>query len=99
MNQIKKIIPIVHLLRRPDPHGVAVISITKGKVSCLYTIMEIPCFIGGRGFAVHRTGMGNLYHVRVGKPIDCTCECNGFLYRNTCRHIQSLSALIRAKKL
>ncbi len=64
-----------------------------------YVFVELDCTIGGRGFAVHRLGLGNLYHVRVGQPTECTCECKGFLYRNQCRHILGLQALIREGKL
>ena len=59
-----------------------------------YTFHEIRCDIGGRGFAVHRLGLGTLYHVRIGRPVDCSCECMGFLSRNTCRHVLGMRVLV-----
>ena len=67
--------------------------------SVAISIREIRCDIGGRGFAVHRLGLGHLYHVRVGRSHDCSCECKGFLYHGYCRHILGLLALIRERKL
>ena len=95
----KKLIRTIRLVRSLDRDGVGVFSVTVGNRPCFYTLHEIACEIGGRGFAIHRTGLGTLYHVRVGRPTDCTCECKGFLYRNSCRHILGLLALIRAGKL
>jgi hypothetical protein len=74
---------------------VGVFRISVAGKSWLYTFREIPCFIGGRGFVIHRTGLGIPFHVRVGEPRDCSCECLGFLYRNRCRHILGLLALMR----
>jgi hypothetical protein len=58
-------------------------------------VVEVPCEIGGRGFAVHRLGLGTVYHVRVGDPADSTCECLGFLRWGRCKHVAGLRALIR----
>jgi hypothetical protein len=73
-----------------------VFCITDKDGNAFYAIHEIPCEIGGRGFALHRLGLGTLYHVRVGEPEDCGCECKGFLYRSQCKHVLGLLALIRA---
>ena len=89
----------IRLVRAPDRDGVGVFSVTDSDRACFYTLREIPCEIGGRGFAVHRTGLGTLYHVRVGRPAECSCECMGFLYRGQCRHILGLLALMREGKL
>ena len=89
----------IRLVRSPARDGVGVFSVTAGGRPCYYTLHEIACEIGGRGFAVHRTGLGTLYHGRVGAPLDCMCECKGFLYRNCCRHVLGLLALIRKGKL
>lgn len=89
----------IRLVRAPADDGVGVFSITAGDKTVHYTIREIRCDIGGRGFAVHRLGLGHLYHVRVGRPQDCSCECKGFLYHGYCRHILGLLALIREGKL
>src|SRR5262245_38595025 len=90
----------IRLMRPPGPEGVAMICVSVGEESTVYSVMEIPCEIGGRGFVVHKTGLGTLYHVRVSNnPVDCSCECNGFLYRTYCRHILGLLALIGEGKL
>jgi len=89
----------IRLVYEPDRDGVGAFSITANERTCYYTFREILCEIGGRGFAVHRLGLGALYHVRVGRPTECTCECKGFLFRNTCRHVLGLLALIRQKKI
>jgi hypothetical protein len=89
----------IRLVRPPDPDGVAVACINLGKQTTYYTLCEIPSEIGGRGFAVHRTGLGTLYHVRVGAPEDCSCECLGYLRHGYCRHLLGLQALVQAGKL
>ncbi|HJZ57208.1 MAG TPA: SWIM zinc finger family protein [Gemmataceae bacterium] len=85
----------IRLVRPPDRRGVGVFSITEGNRSQFYVLAELPCEIGGRGFAVHRLGLGNLYHVRVERPEDCSCECLGFLRWGRCKHVLGLKALIR----
>jgi hypothetical protein len=70
-----------------------------GARSFFYTLHEIPCDIGGRGFAVHRLGLGNLYHVRIGALEECSCECLGFLAQGRCKHVLGLLALVRRGKL
>jgi hypothetical protein len=83
------------LVRSPGGDGVGVFCVQVGKEAAYYTLHEIRCDIGGRGFAVHRLGLGNLYHVRVGSPEECSCECKGFLVHGSCRHVLGLLALIR----
>ena len=73
--------------------------ITAGGRTTHYVVWEIRCEIGGRGFAVHRLGLGEVYHVRVGRRADCSCECLGFLRHSHCRHVLGLLALIREGKL
>ena len=89
----------ISLVRAPGPDGVGAFSITAKGRTTHYTFCEIPCEIGGRGFAVHKLGLGVLYHVRVGRPADCSCECLGFLRHGHCRHVMGLLALIREGKL
>ena len=85
----------IRLVRAPTADGVGVFSITVGGRPQFYAFREIRCDIGGRGFAVHRLGLGNLYHVRIGKPADCSCECLGFLRWDRCKHILGLRALVK----
>jgi hypothetical protein len=87
------------LVRPTTIDGVGVFRVTVGDGSCHYTLREIPCDIGGRGFAVHRLGLGTLYHVRIGRREECSCECLGFLYWGRCRHLLGLLALVRRGKL
>ena len=89
----------IRLVRSPDRDGVGVFHIQAGNLACYYTFHEIPCAIGGRGFAVHRLGVGHLYHVRVGRREDCSCECLGFLAHGRCRHVLGLLALLRHRLL
>jgi hypothetical protein len=89
----------IRLVRSPIGDGDGVFCLSAGRGSAFYVFREIPCSIGGRGFAVHRLGLGQLYHVRIGKLEECSCECLGFLSRSRCRHILGLLALLRRKKL
>ncbi len=89
----------IRLIQPLNEKGIGVFCVTMGKESAHYVLQEISCAIGGRGFAVHRLGLGNLYHVRIGKPEECSCECQGFLFRGQCRHILGLLALVRQGKL
>jgi hypothetical protein len=89
----------IRLMRAPAADGVGVFCVRERRHVTFYTFREITCEIGGRGFAVHRLGLGSLYHVRVGAPADCECECLGFLRHGHCRHIQGLLALVNHAKL
>jgi hypothetical protein len=89
----------IRLVRPATLDGVGVFVIAAGGTTAFYTFHEIPCWIGGRGFAVHRLGLGHLYHVRIGRRVDCSCECLGFLRHGRCRHILGLLALARHGKI
>jgi hypothetical protein len=84
----------IRLVRPPGPNGIGIFVIAGGRQSTTYVFREIRCDIGGRGFAVHRLGLGPLYHVRVGRPRDCSCDCLGFLQHRRCKHVLGLSALL-----
>ncbi len=84
----------IRLLHRPGRDGLGLLRITKDRRTHYYVFREIRCDIGGRGFAVHRLGLGSLYHVRVGSDRESSCECLGFLRYGRCKHVQGLSALI-----
>jgi len=85
----------IRLVRPPTAEGVGVFSIHDQRRATFYAFREIPCEIGGWGFAVHKLGLGTLYHVRVGRREDTSCECMGFLAHGVCRHILGLRALLR----
>jgi len=83
----------IRLLQTPSAEEPGVFAIADKRKTTFYVFREIPCEIGGRGFAVHRLGLGSLYHVRIGQPRECTCECMGFLSRGRCKHVSGLLAL------
>lgn len=85
----------IRLLRAPSAEGPGIFCITSKKQSTYYVFQEIPCEIGGRGFALHRLGLGTLYHTRVGARHECSCECMGFLAHGHCKHIQGLLILMK----
>jgi hypothetical protein len=85
----------IYLLRPAAAEGVGVFCIAEKSKFTYYTFHEIPCEIGGRGFALHRLGIGDLYHVRIGEPDDCSCECLGFLRHGHCKHVLGLLTLAR----
>ncbi len=89
----------IALVRPPNERGVGVFRLTIGNKSQFYAFREIPCEIGGRGFAVHRLGQGTLYHIRVGDPEENSCECLGFLRWGHCKHTAGLAALIKQGKV
>jgi len=88
---------VIRLERPTTIDGVGVFSVRVGERTTYYTLHEIRCDIGGRGFAVHRLGLGELYHVRVGEPEECSCECLGFLRHGHCRHVLGLLALLKRR--
>jgi hypothetical protein len=85
----------IRLVRPTTRDGVGVFLVRTGRLCTYYAVHEIPCDIGGRGFEVHRLGLGYLYHVRVGGAQDCSCECLGFLRHGRCRHVLGLLALVK----
>ncbi|WP_020469942.1 SWIM zinc finger family protein [Zavarzinella formosa] len=89
----------IALIRPADDRGVFVFRIVAERRTAFYVAKEIPCQIGGRGFAVHKLGFGDLMHVRVGRGADQSCECLGFLRYGRCRHILGLAALIRKHRM
>src|SRR5262249_32162762 len=84
----------LRLLQSPRGQEAGVLTIREKEKVVFYVFHEIACEIGGRAFAMHRLGLGTLYHVRVATPSDCSCECLGFLAHGRCRHVLSLLALI-----
>jgi len=90
---------IIRLLRRPSDRRIGVFYIQVGNERAFYPFREISCAIGGRGFAVWRWGTRRSYHVRVGVPMECSCECLGYLFRRRCRHVLGLLTLIQRGKL
>lgn len=84
----------LRLLRAPSESDVGLLALSAKGKTAFYVFREIPCLIGGRGFVMHRLGLGPVYHVRVGTREQCSCECLGFYRHGKCKHIQGLLALI-----
>ncbi|VTR94853.1 e3 ubiquitin-protein ligase zswim2 : [Gemmata massiliana] len=99
MENVKAPTRTIRLIRPPNTDGVGVFCLDIDGKCQFYTFLEIRCEIGGRGFAVHRLGQGELYHVRVGAPEDRSCECLGFLRWGRCKHVAGLAALIKKGEL
>ena len=89
----------IELLRSPKLDGVGVFRFAAKRDSAVYAFHEIRCDIGGRGFALHRLGLGTLYHVRVGNRTDSSCECMGYLRHGRCRHLHALRSLIDSNEI
>jgi hypothetical protein len=85
----------VRLVRPPDATGVGIMCLRRRSVEAYYAFREMPCAIGGRGFAVHRVDPSELYYVRIGKPEECSCECMGFLRHGNCKHVQGILRLVQ----
>src|SRR5687767_13944330 len=58
----------IRLLRSPSGDEPGLFCVIDRRKEAYYVFREIPCEIGGRGFEVHRLGLGQLYHVRIGEP-------------------------------
>ena len=84
----------IRLLRAPSAIDPGLVALTANKKTTFYVFKEIPTEIGGRGFIMHRLGLGNVYHVRVGTPEQCSCECLGFYRHGKCKHVQGMAALV-----
>lgn len=89
----------IRLIRPLRPGEPGILRVRDGDDAFFYTVREIPCDIGGRGFAVHRLGLGTMYHVRIGLPIDCSCDCPGFTYHSRCKHVLGLLKLAERGEL
>jgi len=84
----------IRLLRAPTERDLGLLALTAHRKTAFYVFQEIPCPIGGRAFRMHRLGLGDVYHVRVGVPAECSCECLGFYRHGNCKHVQGLLALV-----
>jgi hypothetical protein len=89
----------IRLVIPPDDRGIGVLAIRIRDKITHYTFREIPCEIGGRGFAIHRLGVGQRYDVRIGSPADTSCECLGYLAHGHCKHIEGLNAILKSHLL
>ena len=89
-----QLVRTIRMMRLIDLDGVGVFCITVGDTNTFYTVHELPCAIGGRGFAVHRTGLGSLYHVRIGEPERALRLLAGDVGAGTCFARATLAAAV-----
>jgi hypothetical protein len=101
----RKVSSSVRSLRVSDPvNGARCLVITRDGDRVFYTLREVPCEIGGRGFRLDKTleGSGsdrteNGYDVRVNGDQDGSCTCKGFTYhrrQKPCKHLDAVRFLI-----
>jgi hypothetical protein len=90
----------IRLCVRPDGDTTGVVRITVGKQAADYFVTELPADFG-RGFRVEKIGLDcteAAYHVNV-NGAERTCECQGYLRHQHCKHVDGLAALIAAGRL
>ena len=85
---------LIRLVKSARDDGIGVFALTAKNRTQFYVFKEIACDIGGRGFMVHRLGLADVYHARIGASAESSCECMGFLRHGHCKHLQALTALI-----
>jgi hypothetical protein len=69
------------------------VRITCGRLTTDYTVVELPCEIGGRGFEVSNLSNMEIYHVNL-NGTDRSCECLGHYRHGHCKHAGGLARLI-----
>ena len=106
----RKVSKSVRSLRISDAiNGVRTLVITQDGERVFYTLKEIECQIGGRGFRLDKSCEGtgsdrdeSSYDVRVDGARDGSCTCKGFTFHKhgaACKHISAVQALVRLGKL
>src|SRR4051794_39463368 len=65
----------------PETGGWFAVRVTEGRKTDIYLVLPIPCDIGGDAFRVEKLDADlntiATYHVRIGEPRQCSCECRG----------------------
>jgi hypothetical protein len=74
------------------------VRITCGRLTTDYTVVELPCEIGGRGFEVSNMSSMEIYHTRI-HGRDRSCDCLGHYRHGHCKHADGLARLITLGKL
>lgn len=70
------------------------LRISVGKKSSVYWFRPIPCDLEGRGFELRKFHSPVVYHVRVGQPRECDCDCLGFMHHRHCKHVEGLRSIL-----
>src|SRR5436305_14854322 len=89
----------ISLALPPFEGNPGVVRITVGKASTDYFVQPIPADFG-RGFTLSKIGSedGEVYAVNVNGQ-QSLCNCKGHLKHGHCKHVDGLTALVRAGKL
>jgi hypothetical protein len=106
----RKVSKSVRSLRISDPiNGARTLVITRDGERVFYTLKEIECQIGGRGFRLDKTleASGSdrgesSYDVHLDGERDGSCTCKGFTYhrhQKPCKHISAVQTLVKLGKL
>lgn len=74
------------------------LTITDHGKADVYTVIETPCTIGGRGFLVHKHEDVYPYQVHI-EGRNSSCSCLGCLRWNRCKHVDALAVLINRGQL
>ena len=101
----RKVSKSVRSLRISDPiNGARALVITQDELRVFYTLREIKCAIGGRGFRLDKCAAGtgsdreeNGYDVHVDGAADGSCTCKGFVYHRhgrPCKHLDAVRFLL-----
>ena len=89
----------IRLHRSPARDGIGVFSVRAAGRTTYYTLYEMPCEIGGRGFAVHRLGVGiGVLRPKRLRPADQSrrgerqggCEQRGAPGQHKCGFVESI---------
>jgi len=103
----RKVSSSVRSLRISDPiNGVRTLVITRDGDRVFYTLKEIECQIGGRGFRLDKCAGGtgsdreaDSYDVHLDAQLGNSCTCKGWCYKAKCKHVDALAALGKLGKL
>ncbi len=74
------------------------IATTYATPKAVYTVREIECDLGGRGFEVEKDSDSEpaLYHVHLAAEGDARCDCLGCLRWGHCKHCDTVRQLVNA---
>ncbi|QJW93116.1 hypothetical protein [Frigoriglobus tundricola] len=84
-----------------DTHVAGVLTIHTDRASVAYTVSEFPTDWPGRGFLLAKETAGtepeserySVFCAAAG-PWGDTCDCKGFTYKATCKHVDAVRALV-----
>lgn len=101
--QRKPVVRTIRLELAPSEGGPGVVHIQVGKDEADYFLRPLASDFG-QAFALEKFGWQrrgdepDIYHVLLAGD-QSTCECQGFLRWNHCKHVEGLAALVARGKL